>query len=269
VALRVLIKGAGEQASGTAHRLFRCGFHVVMTDLPRPTAVRRRVAFASALYQGAVLIEGVEGRAWSLDGLVGLRGFGWQHVPVFADPLGVLRERFEPQVIIDARILKRSEGNAPDHAALVIGYGPGIHAGRHVHAVVETNRGHDLGRVITRGMAADDTGVPGTIAGHSVGRVLRAPCDGTLEVLRDIGSRVEAGDELARVAGSSIHANIAGMVRGMAHPGLEVQRGQKLGDVDPRGDAHACTTISDKARTISGATLELIITHFGLSPAVP
>lgn len=269
MALRVLIKGAGEQASGTAHRLFRCGFRVVVSDLPQPTAVRRRVSFASALYQGSVQVEGVEGRAWALEGLVALPSFSWQHVPVFADPQGLLAKRWKPDVIIDARILKRNEGNSPDQAPLVMGYGPGLHAGRDVHVVIETNRGHDLGRIILRGMAADDTGVPGSVGGHSVGRVLRAPCDGELEVLRDIGSEVEAGDELARVAGSSMHANIAGMVRGMAHPGLRVVRGQKLGDVDPRCDARACATISDKARTISGAALEQIIRHFGLAPTGP
>jgi xanthine dehydrogenase accessory factor len=269
VALTVLVKGAGEQASGTAHRLFRCGLRVVVSDLPWPTAVRRRVSFASALYQGSAMVEGIEGRAWAIDGLVGLRSFAWQHIPVFADPEGVLAAQWRPDVIIDARILKRNEGNKPDQAPLVIGYGPGLHAGRDVHVVIETNRGHDLGRIIHRGRAADDTGVPGSIGGHSVGRVLRAPCGGELEVLADIGSTVAAGDELARVAGSSVHASIAGMVRGMAYPGLRVVRGQKLGDVDPRCDTRACATISDKARTISGAALEHIICRFGLAPTEP
>ncbi len=260
----VLVKGAGEQASGTAHRLFRCGLRVVMCDLPQPTAVRRRVAFASALYEGSIQVEGVEARAWSLSGLPALAGFDGRHIPVFADPDDKLREALRPQVIIDARILKRNEGNRLDHAPLVIGYGPGLIAGRDVHAVVETDRGHDLGRIITRGQAAFDTGVPGSIAGHSLGRVLRAPCDGPLEVLRDIGSLVQAGDELARVAGSSVHAAVNGVVRGMCHPGIDVRRGQKLGDVDPRGDVRACATISDKARNIAGAALELVVRHVGL-----
>jgi xanthine dehydrogenase accessory factor len=269
VPLRVLIKGAGEQASGTAHRLFRCGFRVIMSDLPAPTAVRRRVSFASALFEGSIQVEGVEGRAWSLSGLPTLSGFDWSHIPVLPDPDDTLGGRWRPQVIIDARILKRNEGNRVEQAPLVIGYGPGLEAGRDVHVVVETDRGHDLGRIITRGQAAEDTGVPGTIAGHSLGRVLRAPCDGALEVLLDIGSSVSAGDELARVAGSSVHAAVDGVVRGMAHPGIAVRRGQKLGDVDPRGDLRACRTISDKARTISGAALEAILHHFGLQPPTP
>lgn len=267
--LKVLIKGAGEQASGTAHRLSRCGMRVVMTDRDRPSAVRRRVSFASALYDGGVMVEGVAGRAWSMDGLVGLRNFDWSHLPVFPDPDDRLRVHWRPDVIIDARILKRNLDNAMDQAPLVMGYGPGLEAGLHVHAVVETNRGHDLGRIITRGMATADTGVPGSIAGVSEGRVLRAPCEGELAVLRDIGELVEAGEELARVAGSSVRAGVGGMVRGMAHPGLIVVRGQKLGDVDPRRDARACHTISDKARTISGAALEHILATFGLQPAGP
>ena len=264
--LRVLVKGAGEQASGTAHRLFRCGLQVVMTDRDQPSAVRRRVSFAAALYEGSIIIEGVHGRAWSLNGLVGLPSFDWSHIPVFADPEDLLRHSWHPHVIIDARILKHNHGNSPDQAPLVMGYGPGLEAGNHVHAVVETHRGHDLGRIIHRGMAAADTGIPGTIGGVSEGRVLRAPCDGVLEVLRDIGSRVAAEELVAKVAGAPVRADIAGMVRGMAHPGLRVSQGQKLGDVDPRCDARACRTISDKARTISGAALEHIVASFGLGP---
>ncbi len=265
MSLKVLIKGAGEQASGTAHRLFRCGLRVVMIDQPQPSTVRRRVAFGTALYQGEVAVEGVFARAWSLSGLPALASFDWSHIPVFPDPADRLREAWWPDVVIDARILKRSEGNAIDHAPLVLGYGPGIEAGVQVHAVVETHRGHDLGRIITRGFAAKDTGVPGDIGGEREGRVLRAPCSGELDVLRDIGSTVTAGELLARVDGEPVRSVIAGMVRGMAQPGLRVVGGQKLGDVDPRCDPVACRTISDKARTISGAALECIIAHFGLA----
>jgi len=267
VPLKVLIRGAGEQASGTAHRLHRCGLRVIMTDREQPSAVRRRVSFATALYEGSVEVEGVQARAWSLDGMVGLLTHDWNHVPVFPDPEDLLRPLWRPDVVIDARILKRNAGNSVDLAPLVIGYGPGIEAGRHAHAVIETNRGHDLGRIILRGMAAPDTGVPGSIAGVAHGRVLRAPCDGILEVLRDIGSAVEPGELVAKVAGEPVCAGIGGMVRGMAYPGLRVSRAQKLGDVDPRSDVRACRTISDKARTISGAALEHIIVSFGLTPS--
>ncbi len=264
--LRVLIRGAGEQASGTAHRLFRSGLRVVMLDLPRPTMVRRWVSFGSALYEEAVQVEGVTARRWELADADGLESHTWRTIPVFADPRALLVARWSPDVLIDARLLKRNEGNHLDQAPLVIGFGPGLEAGVHVHAVVETHRGHDLGRIITQGYAAPDTGVPGTIGGQSAARVLRSPCEGRLEVLRDIGSGVLAGEELARVAGSSVHAEIDGMVRGMIHPGEWVERGWKLGDVDPRCEPEACRSISDKARTISGAAPEVILRRFPLLP---
>lgn len=259
---KVLIKGAGEHASGTAHRLFRCGFRVVMTEVPCPTAVRRWVSFASAVWDGAVEVEGVAARRWALEEVHRLEAFTWDHVPVVVDPQGALMASWRPDAVIDARILKRNLDNRIDLAPLVIGYGPGLEAGRDVHVVVETNRGHDLGRVIRRGQAAPDTGVPGEIAGQGTLRVLRAPGDGPLAVQRDIGSLVQPGEQLAEVAGAPVRASIAGVIRGMVHPASHVLRGQKLGDIDPRGDVDACSTISDKARTISGAALELLVARF-------
>ncbi len=260
---KVLVKGAGEHASGTAHRLFRCGYRVAMTETATPTVVRRWVSFASAVWDGAVEVEGVRAKRWSLQDASQLDDFPWDHVPVFVDPTAALAGRWQPDVIVDARILKRNLDNHLDHAPLVIGYGPGIEAGVDVHAVVETDRGHDLGRIIHAGFAAPDTGIPGTIAGQGARRVLRAPRDGLLTVHRDIGSLVQPGDLLAEVQGSPVRAAIGGVVRGMVHPGASVRVGQKLGDIDPRGDIQACRTISDKARTISGTALELIMTSFG------
>ena len=257
--LRVLVKGAGEHATGTAHRLFRCGFQVAMTEIPEPTAVRRWVAFATAVQAGSVQVEGVLAERWSLSSAATLADFHWRHVPVFVDPQATLLVHWQPQVVIDARILKQNLDNHLHQAPLVLGYGPGLRAGRDVHFAVETCRGHDLGRIISSGEAAADTGVPGSIGGSTASRVLRSPGEGAVEVLRDIGSLVEAGELLARVGDSELRAGVSGVVRGMIHPDTRVTRGLKLGDVDPRADPASCSTISDKARCISGAALEIIL----------
>jgi xanthine dehydrogenase accessory factor len=254
-----LIKGAGEHASGSAHRLFHCGFRVVMTEVAAPTAVRRRVAFSQAVYDGTCTVEGVTGRLWRPAEVPFRQGFSWDHIPIFVDPGGSLIPLLRPAVVLDARLLKRDQGVQIHEAPLVIGLGPGFMAGRDVHVVVETHRGHDLGRVIRAGSAAADTGTPGEIGGHGAERVLRAPVGGNVEVLRDIGSLVAPGDLLARVGGAQVRSPIAGVVRGMIQPGSLVPAGLKIGDVDPRGDVAACATLSDKTRTISGGVLEAIL----------
>ena len=250
---KILIKGAGEHASGTAHRLFRCGFHVVMTELECPRAVRRTVSFCSAVFDGEIVVEGVKGLRYTLEQAGFLASFDWTHLPVFVDPQGRLRELWKPEVIIDGRILKKNLDNSIDHAPLVIGYGPGLTAGTDVHYVVETNRGHSLGRIVARGQATEDTGIPGSIGGYT------APTSGTLLARRDIGDPVKAGDLIGTVGSRKISAPISGVVRGLVLPGSEVTTGQKLGDIDPRGDPTFCYTLSDKTRTISGAALEIII----------
>ncbi len=273
----MLIKGAGEQASGTAHRLFRCGYHVVMTEVEHPTAVRRTVSFGSAIGQSKITIEGVVGVGYTLDQADILQAFDWRHIPVFVDPESRLVRRWKPDVVIDGRMLKRNLDNSIHDAPLVIGYGPGLLAGRDVHFVVETNRGHDLGRIISEGTAAPDTGVPGLIGGFGVERVLRAPVDGTLRTERDIGDRVEAGDLIGAVEDDerasleapggapgdqrphSLVAAIPGIIRGLLLPGSRVVVNQKVGDIDPRGVRSYCFTLSDKTRTISGAALEIIV----------
>lgn len=256
---RVLIKGAGEQASGTAHRLFRCGFQVAMTEQERPTALRRQVSFCSAIYEGRASVEGVEAVGYRLEDAGMLETFGFRYIPVFVDPEAKLRELWRPDVIVDARLAKRNLDNAAGQAPLTIGLGPGLEAGRDVDIVIETDRGHDLGRIIREGFAADSTGVPGTIAGRSWERLLRAPADGELVAFREIGDRVAEGDAVGRVNGCKVVATIDGIIRGLVHPGLQVVEGQKLGDIDPRDDRSFCATISDKARTISGSVLEAIL----------
>jgi xanthine dehydrogenase accessory factor len=266
---KVLIKGAGEQASAVAHRLFRCGFRVVMTDLERPTAVRRTVSFCSAIYEREISIEGVRGLFHPAGPAESLEAFDWSHIPVLVDPLCRLRETWRPEVLVDARIMKRNLDNRLDDAGLVIGLGPGLEAGRDVHFVVETHRGHHLGRVIERGTATRDTGQPGDIGGFTHERVLVAPAAGHFETGRAIGERVEAGAEIGTVDGRPVCAGIAGVLRGLLHPGLEVAVRQKLGDIDPRGEASYCFTLSDKARTISGSVLEIVVGHAGAPPRPP
>ncbi|MBZ5589190.1 MAG: EF2563 family selenium-dependent molybdenum hydroxylase system protein [Acidobacteriia bacterium] len=260
--LKVLIRGAGEHASATAHRLFRCGMRVAMTEVLRPTAVRRSVSFCTAVFDGACTVEGVPGRLWSLAEWEELDRGNLDQVAVFVDPEGLLVERWKPEVIVDARILKRNDGNSPEQAPLVIGLGPGLLAGRDVHVVIETCRGHDLGRVIRSGFSAPDTGIPGPIAGYTTERVLRAPCAGVVESLLEIGQPVTAGDVVCTVAGRRVEAAISGVLRGVVHGGIEVPDNLKVADVDPRGDPAFCFIISDKARTISGSVLEAILSRF-------
>ena len=255
---RVIIKGAGDLASGTAHRLQQAGFKVAMLELPQPLVVRTTVAFALAVYQGETVVEGVRARlippaespeaSWDED-----------IVPVYVDPAGMLIRRLYPHVFIDAVMAKRNTGTSCNDAPVVIGLGPGFTAPQDVHAVVETKRGHDLGRVIYNGAAAPNTGVPGRVKGYGAERVLRAPAAGVFSPQRSIGELVQAGETLAFVDGIPVVAPIDGMVRGMLFSGLPVEEGMKVGDIDPRGREANCHTISDKARCVSGGVLEAIL----------
>ena len=259
---RGLILGAGEHASATGHRLFRCGYAVVMTDLARPMAVRRAVSFCSAITDGEITVEGVRAVRHDVEQASTLSDLDRDHIAVFVDPASRLRTSWHPDVIVDARLLKTRSGSLLGDAALTIALGPGPVAGRDVHFVVETQRGHDLGRIIEQGQAAADTGEPGNIGGYTHQRVLRAPAAGSFESPVRIGALVKAGDVVGRVGAEPVIAQIAGVLRGLAASGLEVGTGQKLGDIDPRGEVRYCTTISDKARTISGSVLEIVARFF-------
>ncbi len=258
---KILIKGAGEQASGTAHRLHRCGFRVVMTEQAWPTAVRLQVSFCTAIHDGEVVVEGVRGVGYAEGAWPDFDALDGSHVPVLVDPTGRVIERWRPDVIIDARLAKRNLDNHPGQAALVIGYGPGLVVGRDVDVVIETHRGHDLGRIVREGAALPDTGVPGTLGGHGASRVLRAPCAGVFRGLRAIGDRVVPGERIGEGAGQPLVTTVAGVLRGLIREGTEVLEGQKVGDVDPRGDPGCCDRLSDKSRTLSGAALEVILSH--------
>lgn len=255
---RILIKGAGEIASATAHRLFLCGYKVIMTEIEKPTAVRLKVSFCSSVFEKESEVEGVKGVSYSLSDNNFLSSFKWDHIPVFVDPEALIKNYWEPDVIIDGRILKFNFDNKVSDAPLVIGFGPGLEAGKDVHFVIETNRGHNLGRIITKGMAEKDTGIPGSINGFSEKRVLKAPVSGKFISEKVISQKVETGEVIGMVGNVEIKSEIKGIIRGLIYNNIEVITGLKIGDIDPRGDFHNCFTISDKARNISGSALEII-----------
>ena len=257
----VLIKGAGDLATGTAVRLARAGFRVVMTDLAQPTAVRRTVAFSQCLYDGSATVEGLTARrAAGPAEAETLLAAGT--IPVLADPAANILKELPFDAVVDAILAKRNLGTRITDAPIVLALGPGFTAGADCHGVIETQRGHDLGRLILSGSAAPNTGVPGNVGGYTVERLIRAPADGPFEPLAAIGDRVEAGAPVARVAGETVRAQISGVVRGMLPAGLAVTRGMKAGDIDPRCEARHCFTVSDKARAIGGGVLEGLL-YFG------
>jgi xanthine dehydrogenase accessory factor len=259
--LKILIRGAGEQASGIAHRLFRSHLRVAMTEIEEPMAVRRAVSFCEAVWDGICTVEGVVGRRVDAPGRFD-EVIESGDIPVLADPQLACLGSWRPDVLIDATLAKRNLGIHRDMAPLVVGFGPGFTAGEDVDVVVETNRGHDLGRLIFEGSAEPNTGIPGNTAGYTLERVLRAPCDGKFETLVDLAQPVAAGQVVARVAGAEIRAQISGVVRGLLRPGLQVSRGLKAGDVDPRADRNMCFTISEKARALGGSALEAILQRY-------
>jgi xanthine dehydrogenase accessory factor len=259
----VLIRGAGEMATGVAYRLLQARFRVCLLEIPRPMAVRRTVSFCEAVYCGEMDVEGVVARR--IGGPREIEAV-WREgkIPVLIDPEAKgTREFLKPDVVVDAILAKQNLGTAKTDAPLVVGLGPGFTAGADVHAVVETNRGHHLGRVLWRGAAEPDTGVPGEVGGSTEGRVLRAPRDGVFHVRKTIGESVSEGTPVALVDDSPVIAAIPGMIRGMLHDGLRVERGVKVGDIDPRGRKEYCFTISEKARSIGGGVLEAILHRFG------
>jgi xanthine dehydrogenase accessory factor len=259
--LKVLIRGAGEQASGIAHRLFRSHLRVALTEIAEPLAVRRAVCFCEAVWDGSCTVEGLVGRRVDAPGRFDAV-IDAGEIPVLVDPELSCLGGWKPDVLIDATLAKRNLGIQRDMAPLVVGFGPGFTAGGDVDVVVETNRGHNLGRLYFEGSAEPDTGIPGNTAGYTLERVLRTPCDGEFEALVELAEPVVAGQVVARVAGAEIRAQIGGVVRGLLRPGLRVTRGLKAGDVDPRADREICFTVSEKARALGGSALEAILQRY-------
>jgi len=254
----ILLKGAGDLGTGVAWHLHRAGFPVIVTELAQPRVVRRTVAFASAVYDGTIAVEGATARrAESFDDVRGLLNDGI--IPVLVDPETRAREFFKPIVLIDAVMAKRNTGTRITDAPFVPALGPGFTPGVDCHAVIETQRGHNLGRVLWDRPAEANTGVPGEVGGKSAERVLRAPCEGTLKAIRQIGDSVISGEVIARVGDANVIAPFDGILRGLVHDGLMVKAGTKIGDVDPRADRAMCFTISDKALAVGGGALEAVL----------
>ena len=259
--LVILIRGAGEMATGVAHRLASCHFKVCMTETLSPQAVRREVAFSEAILDSEKEVEGITAkRVESADHVSEV----WREgkIPILIDPDAKVKDFLKADVLIDATLAKKNLGTKITDAPLVIGLGPGFHAGKDVHLAIETNRGHDLGRIIFDGEAEPNTGIPGSIAGYAEERVIRAPKDGNFEAVKNIGDGVSANEKVGMIGNVAVRSRISGVIRGLLRDGTEVWKGMKLGDVDPRGINAHCHTISDKARTISGGVLQAILEHF-------
>lgn len=255
----VMIKGAGDIASGIAMRLWRAGINVVMTDLPRPSSIRRTVCFSEAVYRGETTVEEVRARR-AENAADALRLLEENILPVIVDPKAESAKELHPEVIVDAILAKENLGTAITDAPGVVGVGPGFTAGVDCHAAVETMRGHTLGRVIWSGGAIPNTGVPGEIGGYTVERVMHSPCGGVFHALRQIGDTVEAGETVATVGGEPLYAKITGTLRGILPEGFEVPREHfKSADVDPRCRLFHCFTVSDKALSVGGGVLEAVL----------
>lgn len=256
----VLVRGGGDLATGVAARLHRAGLIVLVTELAQPLVVRRKAAFAEAVFSSQTTVEGISARrAQSLAEAEAILAAG--EIPVLVDPALECLPGLRPLVLVDARLMKRPPETGLDAAPLVVGLGPGFTAGVDCHAVVETMRGHNLGRVLWQGRAAANTGLPEKVGEQQAQRVLRAPAAGELHALVEIGSLLDAGDPIAEVGGMVVAAPFAGVLRGLLHPGLAVQPGMKIGDLDPRRDPAFCTAISDKALAIGGGVLEAVLTR--------
>ena len=263
----VVIRGAGDIATGVALRLWRAGIQVAMTDLEKPTAIRRTVAFSQAIVHGEAVVEGVTARrAESPDQALELLKSGV--IPVLADPEGACVPVLKPAAVVDAILAKKNLGTNITDAPVVIGVGPGFTAGEDCHAVVETMRGHTLGRALYEGSALPNTGVPGLIGGKSGERVLRAPADGIFQGVRRIGEQVREGDAAGYVDGIPMRCTAGGTLRGLLADGVPVTKGMKCGDVDPRCEPDHCRCVSDKALAVGGGVLEAILHFSGALEAI-
>ncbi len=250
-----LVRGGGDLASGVVLRLHRAGLQIVIAELPEPLAVRRTVSFSEAIYENTISVEGITGRRAAPDQIKSFLEQG--EIPVVVDPsASILTNDTLPfSFVVDARMLKESPAPLPHEVPLHIGLGPGFHAGRDCHAVIETRRSHTLGRVYWDGVSIADSGKPE----GDPRRVLRAPRAGKLKALAQIADHLETGQPIAEIAGETISAPFSGVLRGLIRPGIAVVRGAKIGDLDPRDDPSACYLVSDKSLAVGGGVLEAIL----------
>lgn len=270
----IVVRGAGDLATGTIHRLKKAGFRLLVLEAEHPAAIRRQVALSEAVYAGSARVEDVEAvrmdvdlaekknrkefleqemeRIWKKDG-----------VPVLVDPAGLSIAALRPAVVVDAILAKKNLGTTKEMAPLVIALGPGFTAGEDVDVVIETKRGHNLGRVIRSGSAVPNTGIPGIIGGYGKERVMHAQAEGILRNVASIGDIVEARAVIAEIETENgtvpVEASLSGLLRGLIRDGYPVTKGFKIADIDPRKEElQNCFTISDKARCIAGSVLEVI-----------
>lgn len=253
----VLIRGAGDLASGIAHRLMAARIPVMMNELKEPTMIRRTVSFGTAVYDGTIEIEGIKAVYTTVDKAQSCVDSGC--IPVLTEPYDTLCEKLSPKAVVDAILAKRNLGTKRKDAPIVIGVGPGFTAPEEVQFVVETKRGHYLGTVYDKGQAIPNTGIPGNVGGYTIERVLHAPCEGIWQAVSPIGSFVEAGEVVAHIGDVPVQAKITGVLRGSLQSGLYVKKGMKVGDIDSRCKTEHCYTISDKARAVGGGVLEAIL----------
>ena len=258
----IIVRGAGDISTGTIHRLWKAGYAVLVLETDRPAAIRRQVAFSEAVYENEKTVEGLT--ACRIDDVkVAWEVMGSGKIPLLVDPEGRSIDMMKPAAVVDAILAKRNLGTSMSMAPLTIGLGPGFEAGQDVHFVIETMRGHNLGRIITSGKAMPNTGVPGVIAGYGAERVIHAPAEGMLHDICRIGDVVRAGQEIAVIKKGDqtcfVTATIDGIIRGLIRDMYPVTKGFKIADIDPRySELENCFTISDKARCIAGSVLELV-----------
>ncbi|WP_243342516.1 selenium-dependent molybdenum cofactor biosynthesis protein YqeB [Anaerococcus sp. AGMB09787] len=254
----VIFRGGGDVATGSIQKIHRVGFKVLILEKAKPLCIRRYVSAARAISEGYAEIEDLRiRRAENMEEIEEALQAG--EVPIVVDEEGAYIKKLKPLAVIDGILAKKNLGTSRSMAPITIGLGPGFEAGNDVDAVIETNRGHDLARVIFDGRPSENTGIPGNIQGYTSQRILRAPASGQIHILKDIGSRVEEGEVLAIVGDSEVKSGLTGMVRGMIADGSEVFEGLKIGDVDPRVIKTNAITISDKARAIGGGCLEALL----------
>lgn len=256
--MRVVVRGAGDLASGVIAKLYRSGFEVAALECEKPSSIRRTVSFSEAVYQKEVTVEGITAKLADEENAEDILAEG--NVPVLVDPEGEWIESWKPQIVVDAILAKKNLGTRMDMAEITIGLGPGFEAGVDVHAVIETKRGHSLGRIYYQGTAIPNTGIPGKIAGYAKERVIYAPVEGTLRSCAAIGDAVKKGQMIATIGGHPVNASIDGILRGILPDGFRVREGFKMADIDPRPlGGQECSSISDKARCIAGGVLEAIL----------
>lgn len=249
-----VVRGGGDLATGIIYRLWRTGFRVLCLEIQKPLVVRRTVSAASAIFDGSITVDGMPVQHINTPNDIFLH----EGVSIIVDPDALSLEMIKPFLLVDSIMAKRNLGTHMKMAPLVIGIGPGFVAKEDVHYVVETKRGHCLGRLIEEGTAIPDTGIPGVEMGYSIERLLRAPCDGYIDHKKDIGDHVEPGDLIGKLGREEIRATIPGMLRGLIHPSVYVKKGLKIGDIDPRNVREHCFSITDKALAISGGVLEAV-----------